>query len=162
MKQLLIFILLIVISLSIDYSYQDITFNDDELITVYIKGEVNEEKAINITKYSTIEDALEYVEISEDADLDNINPLTILHDNDVINIPKREETITINKISINYGTKEELISLPGIGESTADKIIKYREENGLFQNIEDIKNVSGIGDSKYEKMLPYICLWAPK
>jgi len=61
-------------------------------------------------------------------------------------------------ISINNGTKEELMSLPGIGESKAENIIKYREEHGNFENIEDIKNVSGIGDSAYSKIKDLIKL----
>ena len=54
------------------------------------------------------------------------------------------------KININTATEEKLDELPGVGESTANKIIKYREENGKFKNIEDIKNVSGIGDAKFD------------
>ena len=48
-----------------------------------------------------------------------------------------------NKVSINNATKEDLMSLTGIGESKANAIINYRNENGLFKQIEDIKNVSG-------------------
>lgn len=55
------------------------------------------------------------------------------------------------KISINNATKEELTTLNGIGEKTAEKIIEYRKEN-KFNTIEDIKNVSGIGESLYEKI----------
>ena len=60
------------------------------------------------------------------------------------------------KININKATQTELETIPGIGPSTALKIIDYREENGKFNSIEDIKNVSGIGDAKYEKMKDYI------
>ena len=59
---------------------------------------------------------------------------------------------TSGKVSINTATKEELMSLTGIGDSKAEDIIKYREENGLFKTIEDIKNVSGIGDSLFAKI----------
>lgn len=61
-------------------------------------------------------------------------------------------------ISLNSATMEEIQSLPGIGESKAKAIIKYREENGSFNNVEDIKNVSGIGDSLFEKIKDYITL----
>ena len=50
------------------------------------------------------------------------------------------------------------MSLPGIGESKADAIINYRKENGDFSNLEDIKNVSGIGDSVFEKIKDNIIL----
>lgn len=69
------------------------------------------------------------------------------------------ENQTINdKVSINTATKEELMTLTGIGEAKADAIISYRNENGLFENIEDIKNVSGIGDSIFEKIKDNITL----
>lgn len=63
-----------------------------------------------------------------------------------------------NKVSINKATKEDLMSLTGIGESKANAIINYRNENGLFKQIEDIKNVSGIGDSVFEKIKNNITL----
>lgn len=62
------------------------------------------------------------------------------------------------KININRATQAELETIPGVGPSTALKIITYRNENGKYKSIEDIKNVSGIGDSKYEKMKNYITI----
>lgn len=58
----------------------------------------------------------------------------------------------IEKININTATQEELDSLPGVGASTANKILNYRKENGKFKTKEDIKNVSGIGESKFNKI----------
>ena len=63
------------------------------------------------------------------------------------------KSTTINeKVNINTATQEELDTLPGIGPSIASKIIDYREQNGKFNSIEEIKEVSGIGDAKYEKI----------
>lgn len=59
-------------------------------------------------------------------------------------------------VNINTATQTELETLPGIGPSLALKIINYRIENGKFSSIEEIKNVSGIGESKYEEMKNYI------
>ena len=69
----------------------------------------------------------------------------------------KTEEIT-SKISINTATKEVLMTLQGIGESKANDIIKYREENGLFKNIEDIKNVPGIGDNLFAQIKEDITL----
>lgn len=59
-------------------------------------------------------------------------------------------------ININTASQAELETLPGIGQATAEKIIKYREEKGKFNKIEDLKNVKGIGDAKFEKLKDYI------
>lgn len=59
-------------------------------------------------------------------------------------------------VNINTATKEELTKISGIGDGKADSIIKYREENGDFKTIDDIKNVTGIGESLYEKIKDYI------
>ena len=56
------------------------------------------------------------------------------------------------KISLNHATKEELLTLTGIGESKANLIIEYRNQNGGFKTIEEIKNVKGIGDKMFEKI----------
>ena len=65
---------------------------------------------------------------------------------------ENESTNITGKININTASKEELMTLPGIGESKAKEIISYRETNGSFQSIEDIKNVTGIGESIFAKI----------
>ena len=62
-----------------------------------------------------------------------------------------------NLVNINTASKDELMTLPGIGEATAESIIAYRSVN-LFNSKEDLKNVSGIGDAKYSKVEEYICV----
>ncbi len=62
------------------------------------------------------------------------------------------------KISINQSDLATLMMLPGIGESKAQAIISYREQNGGFQSLEQLKNVSGIGEAVYAKLEPFIIL----
>ena len=68
----------------------------------------------------------------------------------------KESAFKISVVNINTATQTELETLPGIGPSLALKIINYRKENGKFSSIEDIKNVSGIGDAKFENIKNYI------
>ena len=100
------------------------------------------------------------IEYKEDK---NVDDSSITKDVQIIENKKEEnvetnieEGITNKLLSINNASKDELMNLPGIGESKAISIIKYREENGNFATIEDIKNVSGIGDSLFDKIKDYI------
>lgn len=70
------------------------------------------------------------------------------------------ETYTNNGglININKANVSDLTLIPGIGEATALKIIEYRTVHGNFKTIEDIKNVSGIGDAKFNAIKGYICV----
>jgi len=78
-------------------------------------------------------------------------------DNDASIIISNEEEVTASsevqnsKININTASIDELTTLPGIGKAKAEAIITYRNQNNGFKTIEDIKNVSGIGDATYEK-----------
>lgn len=57
-----------------------------------------------------------------------------------------------DKININTAAKEELMTLSGIGASKAESILKYRQEHGNFQNIEDLKKIEGIKDGVFNKI----------
>lgn len=66
------------------------------------------------------------------------------------------------KLNINIANQQALSHLPGIGPKTAKKIIDYRNTHGFFNNIEEIKNVSGIGEKKFEKLKDYITVTGGK
>ena len=69
---------------------------------------------------------------------------------------EEQESSNNEIININTATTEELTKITGIGEAKAKSIIEYRDQNGKFNNIEEIKNVPGIGDSLFEKIKDYI------
>jgi comEA protein len=62
------------------------------------------------------------------------------------------------QISINEADVDELTELPGIGPVLASRIIEYRNQNGLLEKLEDLKQVKGVGDKVFQKILPYIKL----
>ncbi len=70
----------------------------------------------------------------------------------------KEEGLPLHSISLNTGTKEDLVRLPGVGPATAERILEYRSERGAFRSLEEIKNVHGLGQSHYEKMKKYLRL----
>jgi len=67
-------------------------------------------------------------------------------------LPVIQDPSATELININFASQVELESLPGIGPTTAQKIIAYREQNGPFLTIEDIINVPGIGPGTYERI----------
>lgn len=146
-------------------------------IKIHIAGEVKNSGIYELEKECRISDAIEKAGgITPDADLTNVNLAYKLSDGQKIIIPsieqenngnyiieesgeniiENEKNTKNSKININTAGITELITLPGIGESTAQKIIDYRDENGKFENIEDIKKISGIGESKYNLLKDYI------
>ena len=124
-------------------------------ISVEVKGEAENCGIYILPPYSTLADLLQLIRLSEDADTSMLNYNTVLKDNDVINIPARSE---VQRVSINTATLEELMSLPQIGQVTAQRIIDYRNSHGFFQQLEDIKAVKGIGEKTFEKIRDLICL----
>ena len=64
--------------------------------------------------------------------------------------------IAHRSINLNTATKTELMTLPGIGDATAERILLYREEKGSFKSANELKKIKGIGEKKFEKLKPYI------
>ncbi len=71
-------------------------------------------------------------------------------------ISKKEFKLREKSINLNTAGTDELVSLPGIGESTAEKIIEYRNKKGKFRTIQELMKVKGIGEKKFEKIKEYL------
>ena len=141
----------------------------EELIAIYITGEVNNPGVYYIEDEMRLNDIVELCGGFKDtADLSEVNLAEKLNDSDKIFIPKivsdnyeeinlEENNDDSGKVNINTANKTQLKELDGIGDTLADNIIKYRN-NSKFKSIEDILNVDGIGQAKYEKIKEYICI----
>lgn len=124
-----------------DLSQINLAYKIEDGMRIYIpkKGELVQDK-------EKIEDKTQEVVTDKSTDITNTTSV-----NTNLSTNKKSKT-DIEKINLNKATQTELETLPGIGPSTAEKIIAYRKENGNFKNIEDIMNVNGIGESKYNKI----------
>ena len=152
---------------------------NDDIVIIHITGSVKNPGIVKLKEGSRIEDAIESAGgLTENADITKVNLAYVVEDGTKIKIPSaseedigdediidsksgdniiiEENTVSSNNstqtININKATEKEFETLPGIGPSLASKIIEYRNQNGKFESIEDIKNVNGIGDNKYEKI----------
>jgi len=155
--------------------------NTEEIseIVIHIDGEILNPGIVHLPSQSRISDAINAAGGATIlADTSKINLAYILKDGQKVYIPSiYDEEIVVyitdepgkdviipdenpasSLININSATANELQELPGIGSSTAQKIINYRKEYGKFESIEDIMNVSGIGESKFNSLKDLICI----
>lgn len=150
----------------------------DKKITVYVSGAVNKPGIVTLNEGDRLAKAVEKVGgTTKKADLNGINMAIKLQDEMHYIVPRigevvkdsasevvsegnfnQAESSKTSQININTATIEELDKLPGVGEATANKIVNHRSENGEFKYIEEIKNVNGIGDKKFEEMKNLICV----
>lgn len=146
------------------------TTTESEIFTaiyVHLCGEVLYPAVYEVNENTRVFELIELAGgFTENASTDAVNQASMVYDGQQIYIPTKEE-VTLgkyetssdsvrepkdSKININKASLDELMSLPGIGLSKAESIIKYREENNGFRTIEDIMNISGIKDSVFNKI----------
>jgi competence protein ComEA len=143
-------------------------------ILVHVKGAVENPGVFTLPVGSRVVDAIDLAVATDEADLQSINLAKIVNDQDEVMVPRKVTAAPIEggqaegagnignigydsrasegKVSINSASSQQLQTLSGIGPSKADAIISYRQNNGHFSSIEDIKKVSGIGNSTFEKI----------
>lgn len=150
---------------------EDSKFKDHNTTKIYvhIEGEIESPGVYKLKEGSRIKDLVEKAGgLTIDADTMSLNQAKVLYDEDFIIVPKVGENVQViystnreiesELININTADALELSQLSGIGEAYANRIIEYRESNGYFQSIEELKNVSGIGDSIFENIKEQITI----
>ena len=140
----ILFILIILLSLTLKVKETQLSLYKDSFIRVHLKGYLPYEQSVELLKGSTYKDLIGTIELY--SDLETMYSIDYpLYDNQTIEFRKKD-TQTVN---INTADKTELVTLPGIGEKTAEKIIEYRNITP-FKCREDLMKVNGIGEKKYE------------
>ncbi len=144
------------------------TETENSNIIVYITGEVNSSGVYSLAPDSRVIDVVNLAGgLTEDADTTKFNLSKKIQDEEHIIIYAIGEDTPVSTsingnesklININTSSKEALKTLPGIGDVTADNIIKYREENNGFKNIEELQNVRRIGNVTFDKIKDYITI----
>ncbi|AYE34834.1 helix-hairpin-helix domain-containing protein [Clostridium septicum] len=154
--------------------------NNSTDVVVEIKGEVKKPDVYTLKDGSIIKDLIDIAGgITENGDISMINRADILKNHQLIIVPnindKKEQgdgvkvigaelqsnlnsSNTHSKVNINTADINELKTIKGIGDSKAENIIKYREVNGAFKSIDEIKQVTGIGDKIFENMKDQITI----
>ena len=152
----------------------------NDKVTIYISGEVKNPGVVELKYDDRLGDGVDLCGgLTEDANLNGINLAMKIKDEGHYIIPKvgeetkdtvvndneyRNENNTLNepesnndnKININTADLSELDSLPGFGQVTAQKIIEYRQEHTKFNSIEELMNIKGIGEKKFNNVKDYI------
>lgn len=144
------------------------------VVVVHVVGEVKEPGVYDLPADSRITDAIEAAGgATKDADLTSINLARVLFDGEQIFIgninsaaapstssssSSSSSTNPAGRININMANAAQLDQLPGIGPVIAGRIVEYRNQNGPFRQLTDLKQVSGIGDAIYDKIKDLITL----
>lgn len=149
-------------------SEETTNYQTSAVIFIHVCGAVKKPGVYEVMVGSRICDAINAAGgLTKKAADSDINQAELLVDGQQVYIPYKRNTkdstlsessstVDSSKININTATSAELTTLPGIGDAKAASILQYREENGNFASIEDIKNVSGIKDGLYTQIEAYI------
>ncbi len=136
-------------------------FATEAKIAVHIGGEVKKPGVYYFPTGKRVIDAVKAAGgTKKGANLDAINLARKLRDGEKIIIPGKESSLNLSStnadknklINLNTASLEELESLPGLGETLAQRIIEYREKNEGFQKIEELKEIEGIGKKKFSQI----------
>jgi competence protein ComEA len=136
-----------------------------ETITVHVSGQVVAPGLVVVADGSRLADAIAAAGgTTRDADLERVNLATPIQDGQQVVIPGIGEdaagvaTATDGMVHINSATVSDMEQLPGVGPVLAERIVAFREENGPFTTVEDLLDVSGIGEAKLDALRDAVAL----
>ena len=144
-----------------------------ESYIVDIKGAVAKPGVYEVDSLARVHDVITLAGgLTDGADEARINLAQKVQDEMVIYVPEKGEDDDVTnlvlatnvskageqKVNVNQATKEEIETLPGIGPAKAQAIIEYRDENGPFQQVEDLLQVNGIGEKTLENLREYVAI----
>lgn len=135
-------------------------------IVVYVTGAVESPDVYTLPEGARVGDVLSLAVLTDEADPEQLNLAQILVDGVKIIVPKKGETpiaqdttspeMETNGVHVNSATKEELMTVPGIGPAKAEAILNHLKENGPFKTYEALGDVKGFGEKTLESMKPYL------
>lgn len=131
-------------------------------VVVYVTGAVEAPDTYTMPQGARVGDVLSIAVLTAEADPEQLNLAQLLVDGTKITVPKKGETVVVpetdstNGIHVNSATKEELMTVPGIGPAKADAILNYLKENGPFKSYDELGNVKGFGEKTLESMESYL------
>lgn len=142
---------------------------EPDIIVVYVCGAVVMPGLYELEAGARAGHAIELAGgMIEGAAIDGINLAKIVTDGEQIRVPFEGEAVAMDmsdagsdsggKVNLNTATAEELMTLPGIGQSKAESILKFREEHGAFSSEDEIMEIEGIKEGVYNKIKDYICV----
>ncbi|MED0988937.1 MULTISPECIES: helix-hairpin-helix domain-containing protein [Bacillus] len=143
------------------------TKEQKKTIVIDVKGAVFKEGVYEMKEGERVKDAVEKAGgFLPDAEIKKVNLAQVVQDQMLLYIPNKNEPVQEGaassqkegKVQINTASKEQLEKITGIGSRKAESILKYREEHGPFQKIEDLLEIDGIGTKSLEKIKDQIII----
>ena len=146
--------------------------SENKTVLVDVKGAVEKPDVYEMKSSDRVNDVLKKAKLLKEADVTQINLSEKLTDQKMINVPSKNDVnknsssppssinsngknSTQNKVNLNTATESDLLNIPGIGPTKVKEILEYKQKNGQFNSVDNLKDIKGIGGKTFEKIKDY-------
>ncbi|MCI2774526.1 late competence protein ComEA, DNA receptor [Staphylococcus petrasii] len=151
--------------------------SENKTVLVDVKGAVEKPDVYEMKSSDRVNDVLKKAKLLKEADVTQINLSEKLTDQKMINVPSKNDanktassqttsaninsktstqnSSTQNKVNLNTATESDLLNVPGIGPTKVKEILEYKQKNGQFNSVDNLKEIKGIGGKTFEKIKDY-------